>query len=302
VSSPFRGTQLVYSLGESTDAAPSVRPWSFGTVLAQTAHLIAFLSPVLPRTLDLHAESRSLSFMESSWTNLLKQLWKSDWAQSRDATPYDVTFEAADERESIGEGKVNPNTFYRSHVACTTQQISDSDRRHAPSLLQITSPVMYFTARAVGMFDYSTLQPPPSFIPAAVIPSASTNDHDAERCVIRADPAVVQRNLGEEYWANDGVVPIFSQWHPQPCRSTNCIHLSQCKPMPTTPKPGIWYVRQIDDATHVSLLPIWMSSKRQRVFWGELGDWLETIDRLNTDTSDDTIEPFSSNHGDYELL
>lgn len=117
VSSPFRGTQLVYALGESTEAAPLVRPVSLGTVLAQAAHLIAFLSPILPRSLDLHIESRALSFHDLSFLDLLKQLWHSDWAQSKDATPYDVTFEAVDEREDIGEGKVHPKTFYRSHAA-----------------------------------------------------------------------------------------------------------------------------------------------------------------------------------------
>lgn len=118
ISSPFRGTQLVYALGERTDAAPSVRPISIGAALNKGVHIISYISPWLPKSLDLHAESRRLSYRDIGPGSLAKQLWKSDWGESRDATPFDVTFEACDERESEGEGTINPGTFYRSHVAC----------------------------------------------------------------------------------------------------------------------------------------------------------------------------------------
>ncbi|KAF8078840.1 hypothetical protein FPV67DRAFT_81694 [Lyophyllum atratum] len=96
ISAPFRGTQLVYALGECTVAAPAVRALSVGSLLAKWVHLVTFFSPFIPPFLDLHAESRSLSFREISFPAWLKQLWSSDWAESRDATPFDVTFEAAD--------------------------------------------------------------------------------------------------------------------------------------------------------------------------------------------------------------
>lgn len=118
VSAPFRGTQLVYTLGERLDAAPAVRPFSAGSLVAKGIHLVTFFSPLLPRVLDLHAESRLLSFRDISFATFLKQVWKSDWAESRDATPFDVTFEAADERESELEGEPHPMTFYQSYVAC----------------------------------------------------------------------------------------------------------------------------------------------------------------------------------------
>lgn len=118
VCSPFRGTQLVYTLGERTDAAPSVRPFSIGSALTKGIHLLCYLSPLTSPLLDLRAESRALSFRELSLTSLLRQLWRSDWAESRDALPFDVTFEAADEREGRGEGGLCEGTFYRSYVAC----------------------------------------------------------------------------------------------------------------------------------------------------------------------------------------
>lgn len=117
ISAPFRGTQLVYTLGEREDAAPAVRPMSVGSLITKGVHLVSFLSPFLPRSLDLHTESRSLSYHQSSFYSLARQLWKSDWAESRDAAPFDVTFEAVEEREATLEGVINPSTYYRNHVA-----------------------------------------------------------------------------------------------------------------------------------------------------------------------------------------
>jgi len=75
------------------------------------------MSPLLPEAFDLHTEARLMSYRDISFISLLKQLWKSDWAESRDATPFDVTFESAEEREATSEGVVNPRTFYRSYAA-----------------------------------------------------------------------------------------------------------------------------------------------------------------------------------------
>ena len=99
------------------DSAPRVRPLSVGSVLAKTVHVLSYLSPILPKALDLHSDSRALSFHESSFASFLCHLWRSDWAEGRDATPFDVTFEAADEREANYEGTCHPRTFYTSYAA-----------------------------------------------------------------------------------------------------------------------------------------------------------------------------------------
>jgi hypothetical protein len=75
--------------------------------------------------IDLHTEARGLSYYETTFRSLLKQLCRSDWAEGRDAAPFDVTFEAAEEREALGEGLSNAGTFYRSYVAC---MVSDTLR------------------------------------------------------------------------------------------------------------------------------------------------------------------------------
>ncbi|KAF7339285.1 hypothetical protein MSAN_02142000 [Mycena sanguinolenta] len=266
VSAPFRGTQLVYLLGERADAAPAVRPLSVGSVLGKWVHIISYISPLLPQVVDFHADCRSLTYRDISFFSLLKQLWKSDWAESRDATPFDVTFQAADERESDGEGVIEPETFYQSHVAVMTRQYSKSSRMQMPTLNHITSPMMYICARLMGKFDYSILRPSPSF-------------HQLDDCVFTTGS---ETSMGEEYWANDGVVPIFSQWHPLPCRRDHCRHLETTgqpdEDRLETPRPGIWYVNQEDDAHHMSLVPLWTNTDRQKQWWKRLGRWLSTVE------------------------
>ncbi|RDB29699.1 Lipase [Hypsizygus marmoreus] len=251
MSAPFRGTQLVYTLGERTDAAPAVRPLSIGSLLAKWVHVVTFLSPFLPDALDLHAEARTLSFRETSVISLLKQLWKSDWAEGRDAAPFDVTFEAADERESKFEGEAFSGTFYRSHAVCMEDS---SNTNSSASLKSIISLPLYLTSQLMSSFNFFELQPKPSFL-ECLYPDSG---------------------LGEEYRANDGIVPIFSQWHPLPCR---CLHLA-CELDVTTCKPesGVWHVNQVEEATHISFIPFWTGSSRQKQFWESTGHWLRVID------------------------
>lgn len=108
---------MVYTLGEDTRNAPDVRRLSVGYFLAKGVHIVSYVSPFLPSVFDMHVDARRLSYRDSSFLQFLRHLWKSEWAESRDATPYDTTFEAADEREAAGEGTVNPNTYYRSYCA-----------------------------------------------------------------------------------------------------------------------------------------------------------------------------------------
>lgn len=119
LSAPYHGTQLVYSLGERTDAAPLVRPLSVGAALARCVHILSYLAPLFPRgsLADLCTESRQLSYRDMSIGGLVGQLIRSEWGASRDAAPFDVTFAASDERDRDGVGILNENTYYRSYVA-----------------------------------------------------------------------------------------------------------------------------------------------------------------------------------------
>ncbi|KAJ6504400.1 alpha/beta-hydrolase [Mycena vulgaris] len=274
VSAPFRGTQAVYVLGERPDAAPAVRPLSVGSVVGKGVHILSYISPLLPDAIDMHGDCRSLTYRDISFSSLLKQLLKSDWAESRDATPFDVTFQAAEERESNAEGEVDLDTFYQSHVARMTRQHRRSERCNAqtPSMRHVMSPLMYISSRLLGTFDYSTLRPSPSFFHQQN--SASCSPHP-------------ELSMGEEYWANDGVVPIFSQWHPLPCCQTRCRHFGPAPQIAVKstenedrfqPRPGIWYVNEEEDANHMSIVPLWMGTSRQQRFWLRLGRWLRAVE------------------------
>lgn len=304
VSSPFRGTQIVYTLGERVDAAPRVRPLSPGSLLSKAVHAISYLSPILPTLLDLHTESRRMSYHDISILCLLKQLWKSDWAESQDAAPFDVTFESADKREANLEGQPYPRTFYRS---CATYLVGQADNHvflalnidktekceedrnlHTVHFKLLSFPLispLSLLARAVGSFDFSTIRPVPSFLE-----ERGLSPIDTEQDLFATD---FQKTLPEEYWANDGVVPLFSQWHPASCRcvwyitfhvisdsshdsSTRCQH-GETK----SPAPGIWYVEQWDNTSHSSLVPLWVASDCQKQYWLKLGRWLRAIESQN---------------------
>ncbi|OJT11957.1 Lipase [Trametes pubescens] len=217
VSAPFRGTQLVYSLGEDTCDAPTVRPFSPGDILAKGVHLAAYLAPVLPRFLDLHADARGLSFRQATFLSFLGQLRKSDWAESRDATPYDVTFDAADERESLGEGKVHLRTYYRSY--CATLSTPSGSRSSASWMAWMTALPMHATSAMISRFDFSSLRPIPAVM-ATVTAASQASKADSETAIEEGviDVAHGGDYLAEALRANDGVVPLFSQWHPFDCR------------------------------------------------------------------------------------
>ncbi|KIK70757.1 hypothetical protein GYMLUDRAFT_291035 [Collybiopsis luxurians FD-317 M1] len=248
----------VYILGERVDAAPYVRPFSLGAIVAKGVHIISYLSPILSRAIDLHAESRHMSLHDISIVSLLRQLWKSDWAESRDATPFDVTFEAADEREADGEGEPHRGTFYRSCATYMTQKDKGERSTHSVrfQFLSMLSP-FFFMARSIGTFDFSVIRPIPSFLNGS---KASVT------------------NLSEEYWANDGVVPLVSQWHPfSTCSPHRCQH-SEARELPES---GVWIVLQIKETSHLSLVPFWVASPEQKQFWTDLGRWLRTIENID---------------------
>ncbi|KDR75661.1 hypothetical protein GALMADRAFT_248263 [Galerina marginata CBS 339.88] len=292
VCAPFRGTQLVYALGESTTSAPNVRPFSVGAFLAKFVHIIAYFSPLLPSLFDVHADARALSYRDVSGLSFLKQLWKSDWAESKDAAPYDTTFEAGEERENGLEGRTFPNTFYRSHVSVMTQKVDSSTNsyQHTPRyLFSITHTLLFAFSKWIGTFDYNVLKPSPSF---SCVQSPNS-DLKKELALSEQLEGGILTVMGEEYWANDGVVPMFSQWHPYPCALTKCSHL-KCMDLKTFEDKqsaentttvdvrlhlGRWSVMTVNGTNHLSLIPgLSKASTYQKAFWAELGHWLGSVE------------------------
>ncbi|KAI0275048.1 alpha/beta-hydrolase [Gloeopeniophorella convolvens] len=271
ISAPFRGTQLVYYIGELTDTAPGVRALSLGAFLGRAVHLAAYLAPLLPRTLDVHADARALSYREHSPAALARELWRSSWGAGADVLPYDVTFRAVDAREAAGEGRAHARTYYRSYVAQTDGAAQPLWR----ALLSVFAAPLEVSARLVERFEFSAVRPVPSFVTPKV-----ALVHDG----LEEDPTL-SHVLGDEYRVNDSVVPVFSQWHPYDCTRTRCVHhppahISELKKSARTRsiQPGIWNVYHIDDINHFTLVSERFESQKQTEFWLEMGSYLRTLD------------------------
>ncbi|KIS72343.1 uncharacterized protein UMAG_00749 [Mycosarcoma maydis] len=255
VSSPFRGTPLVYSLGSEPLPYPKVRMFSFGDVLSKLVHIAAYLD--LP-FFDAHADAWHFSAKRrraikrsqlaggsvvgeestkrkaedvqagvavhhlgveqtAGVKDFLKQLWKSDWAGGRDCAPWDCTFAERDLDRASDQWGVEVNvvkrkrkTWYRSYAGGMTVA-DDCDqarpRFHRPETYWSLSPLTY-TAHRIGHFDYSRLQPCPSFL------SSADDKHSRS----------AMESLDSKWWANDGVVPLASQFHPFDCDRQTCRH------------------------------------------------------------------------------
>ncbi|TFK94409.1 alpha/beta-hydrolase [Polyporus arcularius HHB13444] len=290
VSTPFRGTQLVYALGEETQHAPDVRPFSAGDLLAKGVHIAAYLSPLLPSFLDPRVDYRKFSYRHTSFTSFLGQLWKSDWAESRDAAPYDVTFDAASDREAMEEGAVNANTYYRSYCATMVNSSSPSTSRATTSLVQkMLAWPLYFSSWTIASFPFSSLRPIPAFV--STLASAYSASIHSEKIQTQDGTIDVDRAgsyLSTALRANDGVVPLFSQWHPFECKFTSCRHVSHSDSIlgwdetryGRPPDAGVWHVHHLEDAHHLSIAPFWLGTAEQEAFWKDMGHWLRCIDEV----------------------
>jgi hypothetical protein len=149
---------------------------------------------------------------------------------------------------------------------------------------------MYILAQIMGTFDFSLLRPIPLFLDSKkqerkliVVPdekeTGSLQLENAEQA-----RTVHSSQLGEEYFANDGVVPVISQWHPLSCSETHCKHhgLQQSSSSSLLKiEPGRWDVHEIPDASHSAIVPFWTGNEKQRMFWEDLGDWLRAVEKYN---------------------
>ena len=80
-------------------------------------HFCMFFAPFFSdHPWDLLCEARSYSCKDISILRFFKNVWKSEWAESRDIAPYDVTYQSVVAREKNGEGVVNKGTYYTSYA------------------------------------------------------------------------------------------------------------------------------------------------------------------------------------------
>ncbi|KDN36776.1 hypothetical protein K437DRAFT_260026 [Tilletiaria anomala UBC 951] len=165
VSSPFRGTQVVYILGEKPLPYPSVRFLSAGDLLTKAVHCAAYLNIGPDLLSDAWGFSRR-GFIESSaavggadnaearddagiwqgrerphwqgFRGFLRQLKRSDWADGKDCAPWDCTIAAREEAEKRPmwgaiRGSHSARTWYRSYAAYMTMPAPASSSAPSPS-------------------------------------------------------------------------------------------------------------------------------------------------------------------------
>ena len=89
-------------------------------------------------------------------------------------------------------------------------------------LERISGWPLYATSRAISSFQFSTLRPVPAFL--GTIPSTKHESRHDEEARLEEGLTSVEDGDGGAYYlsnalrANDGVVPLFSQWHPYDCK------------------------------------------------------------------------------------
>ena len=80
---------------------------------------------------------------------------------------------------------------------------------------RILSSPLYMLSCLMGSFDFSKIQPSPSFFNQHSVSSYECN-FKKMHCDVEYE--ILIQKPGEEHRENDGVVPLFSQLHPHDCR------------------------------------------------------------------------------------
>lgn len=92
----------------------------------------------------------------------------------------------------------------------------------------------------------------------------------------------------DELYKNDGMVPVFSQWHPLSCQETKCAHhralALSSHLIADSLAIGRWNVFTIEDVAHDSIVPRWTGSESQITFFEKLGERLYLMEEKWVDS------------------
>ncbi|KAJ1027764.1 hypothetical protein NDA13_003219 [Ustilago tritici] len=203
VSCPFRGTPLVYSLGSEPVLYPKVRMFSVGDIVSKLIRIAAYLD--LPG-FDAHADAWHFS-------------GKRRKAAKRAQLTRGIAAQNPSKQQDLEEG-VRSEKAEEEQIAGVTEFLTPhgEPQYHRPGTYWSLSPLT-LTARLIGHFDYSRLQPLPSFLTS----TGTDAKAGSEEGFLKRVPA--------GWWQNDGVVPLASQFHPLDCDQGRCRHF---KGMPAT--------------------------------------------------------------------
>ncbi|UZJ51146.1 hypothetical protein CBS101457_000466 [Exobasidium rhododendri] len=296
ISSPFRGTPLVYLLGLQATSLPLVRFLSVGDCLAKIVHFLLWVRRLplaqsrlfnvdkwIPdfyadawhfasQTKDEYCVGTTVGKMGSGsntccskqfehelqddchnvktsarWrlserfglTTLLSQLKNSSWAEGKDCAPWDCSFaqrEAEEEREgsiwsspSFPSHGVNSGSsskvWLRSYAAYIEDTGGATSTRCMPSVLS-------WIGSHLSKYNYANSPPPGSRHSSSKADDRHHNDSGYTSACDEADQMPSSREkrtekmikIDQDWYRNDGVVPLASQYHPGNCHADHCVH------------------------------------------------------------------------------
>jgi hypothetical protein len=297
ISSPFRGTPLVYLLGLQPTSLPLVRFLSPGDCLAKLVHVFLWARRLpLVQNRFFKLDEWMPDFFADAWqfagraskeecqrrrfgedggehpvdcccrgearadcqdvdsdgdsptwrisellglSNLFSQLKLSSWAEGKDCAPWDCSFtqrEAEEHTEdsiwssprpsSSSASSSRPKVWLRSYAAYI--DLDNHDSRG------ITSLFLSWIALRISKYDYSASLPPGSRRSATLVDQemqhhndsgyTSASDETSASPLRKPRERKVPATVYRDWYCNDGVVPLASQYHPGNCKEGHCVH------------------------------------------------------------------------------
>ena len=251
VSAPFLGTPIVYSLGSEPLPYPKVRPLSIGNLITKLVHIATYLD--LP-FFDTHADAWHFSpRFKHTHGDEQKALSTPPLPGLRGLlkqlwhSDWAVGRDCAAWDAAVLNRDESEWPLPSPSSGGVTATWYRSYAGHLSSSFSLYALASYLVSR----FDYA--------------------------------PHFPDRVQHPDWIANDGVIPLASQFHPGKCDpNVTCIHSHAMPPSAagakSTPSPNIWHTHVLENTDHSALCPFWTGSERQKEFWTGVGAWLASID------------------------
>ncbi|KAI9297449.1 alpha/beta-hydrolase [Neoconidiobolus thromboides FSU 785] len=232
ISSPLKGSTGTLLLGHQIGNPGSVDLISVGRLLYGICHLWEWLElPGLKSMIGVDFRMSHFKLNEDrSFFNLAKNLLTLNcFEKGVDTAAYDISLERCD----LAPLKTFDTTYYRSYCAKLTN--TDLETKCEIPIEHWCLPLVALS-RKIGNFDFKTI----------------------------GNGALAKFEKEQALWrANDGLVPLISQFHPGKCSPTTCKHYDfKLDDEPTDHndalnniKPGVWYSTTVQNCSHIDLIP-----------------------------------------------
>ena len=263
ISSPHRGTPMVYLLGSQPTCVPLVRFLSVGDCLAKLVHLLLWARRLpLARNRFFDLDDWLPDFFADAWSfagqgdgeeecgteqggdaktlrpwraseafglrSLLSQWNRSTWAEGRDCAPWDCTFAQREADEAVRGTIWSPPLAGPSPPVWLRSYaacVGGPVGQESGSKPARRSPTAWIDL--LSHYDYS-LSPPPGSRRRTAAHQHNDSGYTSASDDVAALEATGEHwkrvSIGTDWHRNDGIVPLASQYHPSDCRPGYCMH------------------------------------------------------------------------------